>query len=74
MDRPVILRLDDDLSMSIGESVFLIDDEAEIPVSLFVNLVKAHRVLKADSPRFRRRDEAKVAYEEDSFLVDCFYF
>ena len=48
--------------------------EAEIPVSLFVNFLKTHRFLKADSPRFGRRDEAKIANEEDPVLVDCFFF
>jgi hypothetical protein len=38
-----------------------------------VNLLKAHRVLKADSARFGSRDEAKIANKEDSVLVDCFF-
>ena len=48
--------------------------EAKVSVSLFVNFLKTYRVLKADSPRFGRRDEAKIANEEDSVLVDCFFF
>ena len=39
-----------------------------------MNFLKAHRFFKADSPRFSRRDEAKIANEEDSVLVDCFFF
>ena len=46
--------------------------EAEVPVSLFVNLLKTHRVLKADSPRFGRRHEAEITNEEDSVLVNSF--
>ena len=46
----------------------------KLPVSLFVNFLKTHRFLKADSPRFGRRDEAKIANEEDPVLVDCFFF
>ena len=45
--------------------------EAEVSVSLFVNLFKTHGFLKADAPRFGRRDEAKMANEEDPVLVDC---
>jgi hypothetical protein len=33
-----------------------------------VDFLKTQRILKADSPRFARRDEAKAA-EEDSILV-----
>ena len=32
--------------------------ETEVPVGLFVDFLKAQRILKADSPRFGRRDEA----------------
>lgn len=39
-----------------------------------MNFFKAHRFLKADSPRFGRRDKAKIANEEDPVLVDCFFF
>jgi hypothetical protein len=38
-----------------------------------VNFLKTHRFLKADSPRFGRRDEAKIANEEDPVLVDGFF-
>jgi hypothetical protein len=38
-----------------------------------VDFLKTQRILKADSPRFGRRDEAKVANEEDSVLVDRFF-
>jgi hypothetical protein len=38
-----------------------------------VNFLKTHRLLKADSPRFGRRDEAKIANEEDSVWVDGFF-
>ncbi len=48
--------------------------EAEVAVSLFVNFLKAHRFLKADTPRFGRRYEAKIANEEDPVFVDCFFF
>ena len=48
--------------------------EAEVSVNLFVNSLKTHRFLKADSPRFGGLDEAKVTNEEDSILVDCFSF
>jgi len=47
--------------------------EAEIPVRLFVNFLKPHGLLKADSPRFGRRDEAKIANEEDAVWVDGFF-
>lgn len=38
-----------------------------------MNSLETHRFLKADSPRFGRRDEAKIADEEDSLLVDGFF-
>ncbi len=43
-------------------------------VNLFVKFLEAHRFLKGDLQRFGRRDEAKIANEEDSVLVDCFFF
>src|SRR5215813_8027905 len=46
--------------------------EAEIPVGLLVNPLEAQRVLEADSPCCGRRDEAKVADEEDTAFVDAF--
>ena len=39
-----------------------------------MNFLKAHRFLKADSPRFSRRDEPEITNEEHSVLVDCFVF
>ena len=48
--------------------------EAEILVSLFVNFLKAHRVVKGDSARFGGRDKAEIANEEDSLLVDRLVF
>jgi len=38
-----------------------------------VNFLKTQRILKADSPRFGRRDEAKIANEEDPVLEDFFF-
>ena len=38
-----------------------------------MDLLKPHRFLKADSSRIGRRDEAKIANEEDSVLIDCFF-
>jgi len=38
-----------------------------------VSFLKTHRVCEADSPRFGRRDEAKIANEEDSVLIDSFF-
>ena len=43
--------------------------EAEGPVSLFVDLLKTQPILKSDSPRLGRRDNAAVANEEDSVFV-----
>ena len=51
-----------------------IRSEAEVTVSLFVDLLEAHRFLKADSPRFGRGDEAKITNKEDPGFVDCFSF
>ena len=39
-----------------------------------MNFLETHRFLKADSPRFGRRDEAKVTNEKDSVLVNCLLF
>ena len=46
--------------------------EPQAPVSLFVDLLKALGIFKANAPRFGRRDEAEVANEEDPVLVDRF--
>jgi hypothetical protein len=46
--------------------------ETELPVNLFVNLLKTHGFLKGDSPRFSRCNEAKIANKENPVLVDGF--
>ena len=41
-----------------------------MPVSLLVDFLKTKRILKTDLPRFGQRNEAKVANEEHSCLVN----
>jgi len=57
-----------------GETSWLDWDQFEAETSIgVVNFLKAHGVFKADAPCFARRNEAKVANEEDAALVDCFF-
>ena len=39
-----------------------------------MDFLKAHCFLKADASRFGRRDEAKMANEEDKVLINSFFF
>ena len=46
------------------------DLKAEFTIDLFVDPFKTQSLLKADPPRFGRRNEAKIPYKENTLLKD----
>src|SRR4051812_13851305 len=46
--------------------------EAEAPINLFMNPLKAQRFFIADTPRFCMRNKSKVAQKEHALLIDRF--
>ncbi len=47
---------------------------ADVCASSFMHAFETQGLLKADPPRFGRRDEAKMLYEEDMLLIDRIRF
>jgi hypothetical protein len=48
--------------------------KAEVAIDLFMHSFETQGLLAADPPRFGRRDEAKIVYEEDTLLIDRLRF